>query len=113
VNPLVDFAFDNQTVTFANAAVDAGVATAATGYQISWSRFDNRTGAAVPLSRTTTTRLAAEAPAAVTSDTTLDWLQIDIAASHPEHPSWATPVTLHFRRVSGGWQLAGVRRLPD
>ena len=109
VNPLVDFAIDaGGELTFANAAVQAHAATPASEYRVVWARFDNATGRAEAAGEPTTTRemrvrmpdgLRASPPA---------FVEVRIAAVHPQHPSWATPVVVHFRRDAGGWTLVGI-----
>ena len=111
VNPLVDFALSDQGVlTFGNAAVAAGVASAPTGHRVRWSRFDNATGGTSGTVETEMAGASATAPAALISGSA--FLQLDIAAEHPEHPTWRAPVTVHFRRAGSSWTLVGVRRLP-
>ena len=53
------------------------------------------------------------APEAVLALPAGEFLQVRVAAVHPEFPSWATPVTVHFRRLANGWQLVGVARLTE
>jgi hypothetical protein len=109
INPLVDFALtrDGQ-LTFGNAAVDARVATAAGSYQLKWSRFDNATGSAGPIIEATSLEPRATAPAELLAS---QFIQVQIAALHQQHPAWSTPVTVHFRRTGDGWALVGVTRL--
>lgn len=109
VNPLVDFALsDAGTLTFANAAVQAGAATAASEYRISWARFDNTTSKAERVGSEATTREPRAAlPAALASS---EFIEIQIAATHPAFSSWSKPVIVHFRRVGGAWELVGVER---
>ena len=111
VNPLVNFALDaGGTLTFANAAVDASVATSATRYRLRWSRFDNTTGTATGSVDTESAEMRAAAPAAVLSNAA--FVQVDVSADHPQHAAWARPVTLHFRRDGSQWTLVGLRRMP-
>jgi hypothetical protein len=115
VNPVVDIALsDTGVLTFANAAERAGVATPAQAYLVQWASFDNATGTptkAGEVLETSATRLTA--PASLTTDARVgDFVQATIAARHSDHPAWATPVTVHFRRAPGRWELVGVRRLP-
>ena len=108
-NPLVDFALGSDgTLTFTNAAVAAGVATPAAEYQVRWLRFDNSSGSATGAIETTTTGTRAAAPPQVLAGA--EFLQVEIASQHPQFSEWSTPVTVHFRRGSAGWDLVGVRR---
>jgi hypothetical protein len=111
INPLVDFAIDGAgALTFENAAVTAGVATSATRYRYRWSRFDNATGAVSDTVETESAEMRALAPAPLLG--TAAFVQVEVAAQHPDHPSWASPVTLHFRREGTRWTLVGLRRMP-
>jgi hypothetical protein len=116
INPLVDFAL-SQTgeLTFANAAEKGGVATAARRYEAQWAQFDNATGQATPVGdpiETAEPRMAGP-PSLLSAARTGDFIEVRIAARHDAHPSWATPITIHFRRANDAWTLVGVRRLPD
>lgn len=116
VNPIVDIALSgNGELTFTNAAVDAGVATAGARYRITWGAFDNdrgqeRLASGEVESTATKASLPAESFAA-----TLKGAQYAVAhirAEHAEHPAWATPVDVYFRREGAGWQTVGIFRLP-
>jgi hypothetical protein len=111
VNPLVDFALDaNGELTFANAAVQARAATPASEYRVVWARFDNATGRAEAAGEPMTTREArVRVPEALRADEPA-FIEVRVSALHPQHPSWATPVVVHFRRQDGGWALVGVTR---
>jgi hypothetical protein len=114
VNPLIDLRLGaNGALTFANAAVNAGVATAAQEYRLQWARFDNATGqAGPPIGATLAVGQAGQVPAPLIADAP-DFLQVGIAAIHPEHPAWAVPITAHFRRTGQEWSLVGLSRLPE
>jgi hypothetical protein len=76
---------------------------------VRWSRFDNATGSASGTVETEMAGASATAPAALLNGSA--FLQLEIAAEHPERPAWRVPVTVHFRRAGSGWTLVGVRRL--
>jgi len=110
VNPLVDFALSDQAVfTFENAAVAAGVESAATTHRVRWSRFDNTTGAIRDTVETEMPGSSAPAPAQLL--TGAEFLQLEVSAEHPRRPEWRQPVTVHFRRAGNGWTVVGVQRL--
>jgi hypothetical protein len=111
VNPIVDPALSPEGVlTFGNAAVDAGVASAPAGYRVRWARFDNTTGDAAAIGE------AAPAAAELAlTDLPLEpasYLQVEIAADPSAPAPWQVPVVLHFRRAVGGWDLVGLQRMP-
>ena len=111
INPLVDFSLDpSGSLTFDNAAVSAGISTSATRYRFRWSRFDNATGAISDSVDTESGEMRAAAPVALLSSAA--FVQVDVSAEHAQHPAWARPVTLHFRRDANRWTLVGLRRLP-
>ena len=108
VNPLVDFALTpSGELTFANAAEQAGVATAASAYRVQWASFDNTTGAATNVGgEATVTGRRAQAPQAlVDGGGTPGFIEIRVAAEHPQFPEWNKPVTLHFKRGGKEWKL--------
>jgi len=110
VNPLVDFALDpDGSLTFGNAAVAAGVATSASRYRLRWSRFDNATGAVSDTVETEAVDARAAAPGSLLASAA--FVQVEVAAEHPQHPAWARPVVVHFRRDGSRWTLVGLRRL--
>ena len=113
VNPVVTPRLDaTGQLVFENAAVAAGFAQPPTAYRAAWSRFDNATGTATPIgetrSSTTTMPGPRDLPTALGT-----FVEIDISAESPDHPSWQQPVRTHFRRDAGGWKLVGLQRLPD
>jgi len=110
INPIVNPRLDaNGVLAFDNAAVAAGFAKPADEYRAAWSRFDNATGATQKIadtqSATPTMQGPRDLPAAVDS-----FVQVEIAASSAEHPSWSTPVRVFFRRTAAGWVLVGLER---
>ena len=96
------------TLTFENAAAEAGAATAAESYTVQWLRFDNasdtRTPAGDPF---TAAALTARAPAELLDS---DYVGASLTARHPQQPGWAEPTTVFFRRSGPAWQLVGVER---
>jgi hypothetical protein len=113
VNPVVSPALDaSGTLTFANAAVDAGVAKAPASYEVAWHSFDNATGATKPIgARTTSSTPKVAAPAGLPSGAG-DFIRADISATGAD-PEWAKPVHAYFRRSATGWQLVGFDRMPE
>jgi hypothetical protein len=113
VNPVVDPALQaDGTLTFANAAVSAGVAAAPERYTLQWFRFDNatdtRTEAGPPV---TVTAASAPAPAAVLDAARPgDYIGVTITATHPTERAWVKPATFYFRRTADGWQWVGAER---
>lgn len=111
INPVVDPALDaSGTLSFANAAVDAGVAAAPGEYLVTWSAFDNATGATRELGQTKgATRQGAPAGLSVPEG---GYLQVAISAGAGGQPSWNRPMHAFFRRTGSGWVLVGLERLP-
>ncbi len=109
INPIVAPSLDDTgLLTFHNAAVDSGVATAPSSYRVAWYRFDNATGDAAPLGDVTETRsTSASAPTALPSDVGA-FVRVDIRALAPASPAWAVPVRAYFRREAAGWTLVGL-----
>jgi hypothetical protein len=110
VNPVVDVALIGSSLTFRNAAVDAGVATAPQEYVVQWSRFDNATGGTTPIGTTnaasTTVPAPGDLPPAAGS-----YIRAEIAAKGgPE--SWAQPAHAYFVREGSSWRLVGFERVP-
>lgn len=97
------------TLTFENAAVTAGVASADARYIVQWSRFDNtrRTHALVGDALASPTP-AARLPAALAAED--GYIAAAVSIEHPDHPHWTSPVTLYFRRAGAGWQPVGLHR---
>jgi hypothetical protein len=110
INPLAEPRLGTDgTLTFENTAVAARMASPGASYLLSWSRFDNATGAASgnPMeTRSSETRVAA--PPAVLQGAA--FVTVAVRTVHPEYPHWDAPVTFTFRRAADGWQAVGVDR---
>jgi hypothetical protein len=115
VNPLVDFQLDSSgTLTFENAAVKAGFATAPPeGYEARWYRFDNNSGAATAIGIATVSRdLKIQAPAGLPAATG-EYIKVEVVVVGSPNSAWRVPVQVFFRRAAQGWKLLGLQRLPD
>lgn len=110
LNPVVDFNLTSDgTLAFTNAAVAAGVAAPGASYTLSWSRFDNATGAHEPVGgETHATGPRAQAPPAILNGS--EYIAVVVRTAHAGHPVWARPVRVYFRRVTGGWLTVGLER---
>jgi hypothetical protein len=110
VNPIVDPKLSvSGILTFENAAVDAGVATAPTGYVLTWSRFDNALGSGVGQAqeiRVESTR--GEAPSSIVEGA--EFVSVAIRSLHSGFPGWAAPVSVYFKKTADGWQAVGLDR---
>jgi hypothetical protein len=109
VNPLVNARLATDgTLTFENAAVDAGIAKPPTSYRLSWSRFDNTTGQPTgsPVEGETTQ------PRAVAPEGVRDapYVTLTIRTMHPDYPAWSAPVGFTFRRTGTQWETVGLDR---
>jgi hypothetical protein len=112
VNPVVDPRLDGGVLTFGNAAVDAHVAAAPSGYAAKWFLFDNATGSTTAIADTRGASTSVPAPATLPA-TAGAIVQVDIAAEAPLNPSWAQAVHVWFRKTASGWKLVGLERLPE
>jgi hypothetical protein len=113
VNPLVKPALSaDGTLAFANAAVDAGVAEAATSYRAEWYRFDNATGESRRLGESTAAEPSLKAPGGALAGAG-EFVRVDVSLESASHPSWREPVRLYFRRSAEEWKLVGLERLPE
>jgi hypothetical protein len=113
VNPVVDVALGTDgSLTFGNAAVQHGFASAPSGYSVAWHQFDNDTGETRALGDTEGAVLPHRAPATIPGAAG-SFVRTDISAIAPPHPSWTAPVHAYFRRDAEGWTLVGFERMPD
>ena len=110
VAPLIDFALSpDGELTFANAAVQAGVAAPPRGgYEITWSSFDNATEAVTAIGEPAIVPgERAQAPALRT--TPGSFVRARVRAIDPPVAGWA-PVDAFFRRTGDRWALVGLDR---
>jgi hypothetical protein len=113
INPVVNVALDAAGVlTFGNAAMQHGFATAPRQYLATWYAYDNTTGESRQIAQTTGQGERLPAPAGVNARVG-SYIRVDVAADHPEHPRWKDPVHAYFLREAAGWKLVGFERIPD
>ena len=116
VNPIAEPTLaEDGTLTFLNAAANAGVVPPMASYVLRWTSWDNVTGTASGKVQeqtvaATESRVSQKAPSGVLSAT--DYVQVAIETNAAGFPAWRTPVTLTFRRSGGRWQHVGLDRRP-
>jgi hypothetical protein len=109
VSPVRDFALSvDGTLTFENAAVGAGAATAPAGYTLSWSSFDNATDTHEPVGGEM--QVAAPAGRLPVELSRAAFVAVTVRGRHPDHPAWSQPVRAYFRRAGTGWVTVGLER---
>jgi hypothetical protein len=104
INPLDNFQISDSTMTFANLGVEAGLASGCS-YSYEWSRFDNRTQAAVPLASRGTSR---ETAVPVPSDE-LDYMLVRISSECAGQETWKHPVAVYIRTAPAR-AIVGIER---
>ncbi|MGB2715921.1 MAG: hypothetical protein WBC51_17195 [Vicinamibacterales bacterium] len=114
VNPIVDPALAaDGSLTFQNAAVAHGFASAPRGYAAVWHTYDNEAGSATRIGETESQGAQLRAPSIPSS---ARFIRVDIRAVNPANAalaSWSQPVHAYFRRAGSGWELVGFNRMPD
>jgi len=112
INPIVDPTLDGAGVlAFGNAAVQYGFAAAPASYTAAWSVFDNKAGTSSRVAETTSREPRLQAPAGLPAAPG-SFVKVALSAQSPEHPSWAQPIDVYFKRGATGWTLVGLERLP-
>ena len=100
------------TLTFTNAAVEAGAATPPAQYELSWFRFDNTTEERTAIGAPVT--VSGQSAAAPSGGLHGEFVGVTVTAAHAGQPGWARPTTFFFRRAAAGaqagWSLVGVER---
>jgi hypothetical protein len=111
LNPIVDPSLDaSGALSFGNAAVDHRLAAPPASYAARWSTFDNATGESRPIGETKGERSPVQAPAGLPAVPGA-YIQVELAADHPQFASWKQPVRVFFRREAQGWKLVGLERM--
>jgi hypothetical protein len=111
LNPVINLVLDAPgPLTFSNAAVDAGVATAPARYVARWFSFDNATGETAPLGESSAS-MPSLAPPDGLPGTPGAFIQIDISAEGGPQ-AWTRPVHAWFKRTADGWRTVGLARMP-
>ena len=111
VHPVVDVRLSNTgELTFANAAVRAGVAATPAEYTVQWQRFDNNTGTTTDLGTTSAASPSIAAPKNLPTAAGT-YIRAEIAARGGE-ASWSAPAHAYFVREGAGWKLVGFERVP-
>jgi hypothetical protein len=114
VNPIVDVQLPgNGELIFANAAVDADVASIPMEYVAGWFAFDNATGAATAIgtTRSAGSRTSVPVPADLPASEGV-YVRAEIAAMGGP-AAWTQPVHAYFVRQPANWRLVGFERVPD
>jgi len=112
INPLVRFELTDTGLAFENPAVKARFSEGPKqGYQATWYRFNNSTGATDQIgSPTTAGQERLPAPADLPREAN-SYVKVSVRAVEPPHAPWATPVDVYFRRDGNAWRLVGVERV--
>jgi len=98
-------------LTWANAAIEADVASPSASYVLTWARFDNATGTSV--AATENVRVSsprADAPSSILQGA--EFITVSIRTIHPDYPGWNAPANVYLRRVLAGWEAVGLDRAP-
>jgi hypothetical protein len=113
VNPIIDVQLAAAgPLTFKNAAVDAKVAPPPQEIVVTWSQFDNTTGATTPIGTTTAPGGQTSVPLPQNVPMVAGaFIRAEIAArGGPE--SWSAPAHAYFVREADSWRLIGFERVP-
>jgi hypothetical protein len=112
LNPVVDGELTGAgTLTFANAAVEARVATPPESYSLQWFRFDNATSERRDVGDAVVVQGSGSQAPRDLIDGNVDYVGVTIVAKHAQHSAWTRPATFYFRRAAAGaWTTVGIER---
>ena len=102
----------NGGLTFANAAVDAGVAKAPASYRAAWSSFDNATNESKPIAETTSATAAMQAPAGLPTMPG-SFVAIEVAPTKPPTRRGQAAESRSLPTRWRTWKLVGLERVPE
>ncbi len=109
-NPLDDFRLTGRYMEFTNVSQAHGFVDSETEYSLSWSLFDNRTGAREALrSAVTQSQTRSELPERPRKGPD-DFLLAELRSINTDFPHWDAPITVYLRPVGGGYRIVGVDR---
>ncbi len=110
VNPVDDFRISGRHLEFTNLSQAHGFVSSDTRYSVSWSLFDNRTGAERELRPAVTqTEPRSELPERPRLGPD-DFLMAKIQSFNKDFPQWAHPVAVYLRPAASGYQVVGIER---
>jgi hypothetical protein len=104
---------ENGDLTFANAAVDADIASIPAEYVANWFTFDNATGAdaAIGITRGPGSRTSVPIPVDLPTANGV-YVRAELAGLGGP-ASWSRPVHVYFFRQRDHWKVVGFERVPE
>lgn len=101
LNPLDEFAIENQSLRFKNLGQDAGISSSAS-YQYQWFQFDNNKMSSLSLGP----EASSEGPQIPVPSSDADYLMVRIRTIHPDQPNWKKSVDVYLRNG----EVVGIER---
>ena len=109
-NPLDDFRISGRYLEFTNLSKAHGFVDSETRYSVSWSLFDNRTGAQEALrSAVTQSETRSELPERPRKGPDA-FLMAEIRSLNTDFSQWDAPIAVYLRPVGSSYHLAGIDR---
>jgi hypothetical protein len=105
LNPLGGFAVSGEVLRFANRGESAGLARAE-AYAVTWTVFDNRTGAHAPLAP----EAEVAAPEVTIPESTAAFVAATIRTRAAGQAAWWKPVRVYLRLRDGVREVVGIER---